>query len=96
MPNKITSSVYIPTGCWRRRLQEAIRIQRQPNLMNLDYGLTLSNIRMPALKFLLLLFWYYSALPSILALVFLILVTVTFCNIFHMLKVLRMGRELLV
>ena len=30
------------TGCWKRRVQEAIRIQRQPSTMNLDCGMILS------------------------------------------------------
>ena len=37
-------------GYWKRRVQEAIRIQRLPNTMNLDHGMILSNIWTPALK----------------------------------------------
>ena len=40
------------TGYWRRRVREAIRIQRQPNTMNLDRRMILSNIWTPALKLL--------------------------------------------
>ena len=38
------------TGYWRRRVQEAIRIQRQPNTMNLDCGMILGNVWTPALR----------------------------------------------
>ena len=37
-------------GYWKRRVQEAIRIQRLPNTMNLDHGMILSNVWTPALK----------------------------------------------
>jgi hypothetical protein len=35
---------------WRRRVQEAIKIQRQPNTMNLDCGMILNSVWTPALK----------------------------------------------
>ena len=38
------------TGYWKRRVQEAIRIQRLPNTMNLDCGIILSNAWTLALK----------------------------------------------
>ena len=38
------------TGYWKRRVQEAIRIPREPSTMNLDCGLTLSSVWTPALK----------------------------------------------
>ena len=37
------------TGYWRK-VQEAIRIQRQPNTMNLDCGMILSSVWTPALR----------------------------------------------
>ena len=37
-------------GYWKRRVQEAIRIQSLPNTMNLDCGMILSNAWTPALK----------------------------------------------